>query len=72
MGAIFKNIYLLNYCAGFLYSSVYRVVFMEGIMYVNLKESSPVVIKIQGFENNKLAIPVNKILVHHLHSFLGH
>ena len=38
--------------------------------YVNLIETSPAVIKIQGLENSNLAVPVNNTLVH-LTSFLA-
>ena len=38
---------------------------MEGIKYVNLMETGPVVIEIQGVENSKLVVPVNNALVHH-------
>ena len=46
--------------------SLCRVTYMEGIKYVNLIEISPVVIKIRGVENGKLAVPVNNTLVHHM------
>ena len=38
---------------------------MEGIKYMNLIESSPVVIEIRGAENGKLAVPVINTLVSH-------
>ena len=38
---------------------------MEGMKYMILIETSPVVIKIQGIENGKLAVPVNNTLVRH-------
>ena len=38
---------------------------MEGIKYVNLVESSPVVAEIGGVENGDLAVPVNNTLVCH-------
>ena len=38
---------------------------MEGIKYVNLIETGPVIIEIQGVENGELAVPVNNTLVHH-------
>ena len=38
---------------------------MEGIKYVNLIETSPVVIEIQGVEKGELAVPVNNTLVRH-------
>ena len=44
---------------------VCRVVYMEGIKYVNMMEIGPVVIEIQGVENSKLVVPVNNILVRH-------
>ena len=40
-------------------------IYMEGIKYVNLIEIGPVVIEIQGVENDEIAIPVNNALVHH-------
>ena len=39
---------------------------MEGIRYVNLIESGPAVIEIQGAKNGELAVPVNNTLVHHM------
>ena len=39
---------------------------MEGIKYLNMIEIGPVVIEIRGFENGKLAVPVNNTLVHHM------
>ena len=38
---------------------------MEGIKYVNLIESSPVVIEIRGVENGELAVLVNNTFVRH-------
>ena len=38
---------------------------MEGIKYVNLIESSPVVIEIRGVENGELAVLVNNTIVRH-------
>ena len=38
---------------------------MEGIKFVNLIETGPVVIEIQGVENGELAVPVNNTLVSH-------
>ena len=38
---------------------------MEGIKYVNLIESGPVVIEIRGVKFGKLAVPVNNTLVRH-------
>ena len=49
----------------FLSHLVCRVAYIEGIKYVNLIEISPVVIEIQGTENNELVVPVNNTLVHH-------
>ena len=43
---------------------------MEDIKYVNLIEIGPVVIEIQGVENDELAVPVNKT-VGVPHGFLG-
>ena len=37
----------------------------EGHKYVNLIETSPVIIEIRGAENGKLAVPVNSTLVRH-------
>ena len=37
--------------------------YMEGIKYVNLIEIGPVVMEIQGIENNDLVVPVNNTLV---------
>ena len=45
--------------------SNYRDAYMEGIKYANLIDIGPVVIEIQGVENNELAVPVNNILVCH-------
>ena len=42
---------------------VCKVVYMEGIKYVNLIEISPAVIKMWGVENGDLAVPVNSTLV---------
>ena len=39
---------------------VCKVVYMEGITYVNLIEIGPVVIEIRGVENSDLVVPVNK------------
>ena len=36
---------------------------MEGIKYVNLIETGPVVMEIQGVENNDLVAPVNNTLM---------
>ena len=41
------------------------VVYMVGIKYVNLIEIGPVIIEIQGVENDELAASVNNALVHH-------
>ena len=49
----------------FLSDLVYRVVYREGIKYVNLMEIGSVVIETRGVENGKLAVPVNNTLVHH-------
>ena len=38
---------------------------MEGVKYVNLIKICPVVIKIQGVENDELAVPVNNTLECH-------
>ena len=38
---------------------------MEGINYMNLIESSPVVIEIQGVESGKLVVAVNNTLMCH-------
>ena len=38
---------------------------MEGIKHVSFLEISLVIIEIRGVENSELAVPVNKILVHH-------
>ena len=48
---------------------VCRVVYMEGIKYVNLIEIGPVVIEIRGAENGDLAVPVNNTLVSHMAFF---
>ena len=50
----------------FLSNLVCRVVYMEGIKYVNLIEIGPVVIEIRGVENGELVVPVNNTLVHHM------
>ena len=39
---------------------------MEGVKYVNLRKICPVVIKIQGVENDELAVPVNNTLECHM------
>ena len=39
---------------------------MEGIKFVNLIETSPVIIEIQRVENGELAISVNNTLVCHM------
>ena len=41
------------------------VVHMEGVKYINLIEIGMVVIKIQGVENGKLAVPLHKTIVPH-------
>ena len=38
---------------------------MEGIKYMKLIEIGPVVIEIQGVEDDELVIPVNHTLVRH-------
>ena len=48
----------------------YKVVYMEGIKYVNLIEISSVVIEIRGVENGDLAVPINNTLVYCM-SFLA-
>ena len=50
----------------FLSYFVCRVVYIEGIKYVNLIEISPVVTEIQGVENGKVAVPVNNTPVRHM------
>ena len=50
----------------FLSNLVHRVVYMEGITYVNLIEIGAVVIEIRGDENGELAVPVNNTLVSHM------
>ena len=50
----------------FLSNLVCKVVYMEGIKYVNLIEIGPVVIEIRGAENGELVVPVNNTLVCHM------
>ena len=45
---------------------VHRVTYIEGMNCVNLIETDPVVIEIQGVENGELAVPVNNTLVHYM------
>ena len=54
----------------FKFGTVYKVVNMKGINYVNLIEIAPVVIEIWGVENDDLVVPVNNRLVCHM-SFLA-
>ena len=54
----------------FLSDLVCRVVYMDGIKYMNLIEICPVAIEIRGAENGELAVPVNNTLVSHT-SFLA-
>ena len=49
---------------------VCKVVYMEGIKYVNLIEIILVVIKIREVENGDLVVPINSTLVCHM-SFLA-
>ena len=50
----------------FLSNLVCRVVYVEGIKYVNLIEIGPVVIEIRGVKNGELAVPMNNTLVRHM------
>ena len=64
--AIFRNTYASRELLDrFLSNLVCRVVYMEGIKYVNLIEIGPVVIEIRGAENGKLVVPVYNTLVSH-------
>ena len=50
---------------------VCKVMYMEGIKYVNLIEIGPVVIEIRGTENGDLVVPVNNTCTCVPHVFLG-
>ena len=41
------------------------VMHMEGVKYINLIKIGMIVIKIQGVENGKLAVPLNDTIVPH-------
>ena len=56
--AIFRNIYHQM-------DLVCEVVYMESTKYVNLVQTSPVVMKIQGVGNDDLVVPLNNTLTCH-------